>query len=597
MAEQTNSAPDELLRISGLTVTFAASRRSRGDGGPTRAVDGLDLEIGAGEILALVGESGSGKSMTGRAILGLLPPGGQAEGSILLDGTEVLGADESTLDNLRGRVAAMVFQEPQTALNAVHTIGRQLTDAVRLHSQLGRAAAREQAIGLLREVGIPEPERRMGWFPHQLSGGQKQRVVIALALSAKPRLIIADEPTTALDVTVQAEILELLARLRTSTGTSILLITHNLGVVAEVADRVLVMRGGRLVEQAGVDQLFAAPAAEYTRELLAAVPRLDPPSSRSEGPDEQHPATQPLRDGSGEPPRSRRTLVLDEVTVVYPKRGRGEAFTALDKVGLELGAGEVLGIVGESGSGKTTLGRLALGLIRPTHGQVRLLGHDPYGSTRAQLHALRREVALVPQDPASSLDPRWTVEQCVAEPLLVHRVTDRAGARRRVAELLAAVHLPDSLARRRPGELSGGQRQRVALARALALSPKLVVADEPTSALDVSVQAAVLDLFDELRREFGFSALFISHDLAVVRRVADRVAVLQRGQVVEEGRSTQVFSRPAAPYTRALIEAVPIPDPVAARHRTSTRTPVDGQFPAGQPAAARRRNSEQGVVQ
>ena len=553
-----------LLRIKDLAITFDPSgpRSDR-----AHAVAGLDLEIDPGEIVALVGESGSGKSLTARAVLGLLPEGARAEGSVVLGGTEVVGSDERTLNKLRGAIAAMVFQEPQTALNPVQTIGRQLVDAVRLRPGFSSATARARAIELLRAVEIPEPERRLVWYPHQLSGGQKQRVVIALALSGSPRLIIADEPTTALDVTVQAEILALLRRLRDETGTAILIITHNMGVVADLADRVVVLRDGGVVEHAEVETLFRSPTAEYTQHLLAAVPRLDVPpadlADASSAADARAPGGEEVA-----------ILDLDRVSVHYPARGRRAAFRALDGVSLRLTAGEVLGLVGESGSGKTTLGRVALGATAPSEGSVRLLGHDPRSLDRSELRALRRGIALVPQDPAASLDPRWTIQDCVAEPLVVHRAADVAGVRRRVAELLDAVHLPAAVARRRPAELSGGQRQRVALARALALSPRLVVADEPTSSLDVSVQARVLELFNELRAEFGFAALFISHDLAVVNEIAHRVAVLHAGQVVETGPTGTVFGDPAGDYTRRLVAAVPIPDPAIQRRSsvsTSTR--------------------------
>ncbi|GAA3791887.1 dipeptide ABC transporter ATP-binding protein [Amycolatopsis tucumanensis] len=535
-----------LLRIENLAVSFG-TRSDR-----ARAVDGIDLDVAPGEIVALVGESGSGKSLTARAVLGLLPDGARAEGSIVLAGTQVVGADERTLNRLRGGVAAMVFQEPQTALNPVQTIGRQLIEALRLRPGFDKATARDRAVELLRTVEIPDPERRLDWYPHQLSGGQKQRVVIALALSGRPRLIIADEPTTALDVTVQAGILDLLRRLRDETGTAILLITHNLGVVADLADRVVVLRDGNVVEEAGVAELFRTPQASYTKELLAAVPRLSTTDSREAG-----------------TPAEDRVVDLEGVSVVHPGRGRAPAFTALEGVSLQLRAGEVLGLVGESGSGKTTIGRVALAVTPPTSGTVRLLGRDPRTLRRAELRALRRDLALVPQDPAASLDPLWTIDDCVAEPLVVHGAGDRARIRRRVAELLDAVHLPAAAGRRRPGELSGGQRQRAALARALALSPRLVVADEPTSALDVSVQSRILELFTQLRAEFGFAALFISHDLAVVSEIADRVALLESGRIVETGPARTVFGSPAQDYTRTLVAAVPVPDPAIQRRRHS----------------------------
>ncbi|WP_433261824.1 dipeptide ABC transporter ATP-binding protein [Actinosynnema sp. CS-041913] len=514
----------DLLRISGLAVAFGA----------TEAVRGVDLAVAPGEIVALVGESGSGKSVTARAVLGLLPPTARVRGSVRLGAVELVGADEKVMRGVRGSRIAMVFQEPATALNPVHTVGWQLAAVLRAHRALSRASARREAVRLLDLVGIPEPATKVRHYPHQLSGGQKQRVVIALALANDPSLIIADEPTTALDVTVQAEILDLLRDLRDRLGTAILLITHNMGVVADLADRVAVMRRGEIVEQAAVDDLFTRPSRAYTRELLAAVPRL---GHRDPAP----------------PLASTDALRFTGVTVHY-----GD-FTAASDVSLHVSRGEVVGLVGESGSGKSTLGRVAAGLLRPTTGAVTVLGDDP------RLRAVRRRVGFVFQDPGSSLDPRLSIEDCIGEPLRVHKETTRYTDR--VAELLDAVRLPSSHARRRPRELSGGQRQRVGIARALALNPDLLIADEPTSALDVSVQAAILDLLTDLQRDHGFACLFISHDLAVVDSLAHRVAVLHRGRVVEQGPHHEVLRTPTADYTRKLVAAVPIPDPAAQRAR------------------------------
>ncbi|MGU3500562.1 dipeptide ABC transporter ATP-binding protein [Mycobacterium sp. C31M] len=523
--------------------------------GQRRVVTGIDLTVGRGEIVALVGESGSGKTLTALSVLGLLPDRAQPSGSVELTGTQIVGATPATLRGLRGIAAAMVFQEPQNALNPVQTVGTQLREALRAHAarrgeRFDKEAATARAVELLRLVELPDPVSRIGWYPHQLSGGQKQRVVIALALTGGPALLIADEPTTALDVTVQAEILTLLRRLRDTRGAAVLLITHNLGVVAAIADRVVVMRRGEFVEEAPVEELFAQPRHDYTRALLAAVPRL--PDTAGTGPDE--PATPPL-------------LQFDDVSVVYPARRGNPEFTALDHVSFRLGTGEVLGLVGESGSGKTTIGRVALGLGTPTGGTVRIDGVDPAHADRRQTRQLRRGLALIHQDPAASLNPRMSVGDSVAEPLRVHGTTARAELARRVRELLDAVHLPAELAGRRPSELSGGQRQRVALARALALAPRLLVADEPTSALDVSVQAAVLDLFTDLRAQYGFACLFISHDLAVVSAVADRVGVLTAGRIAETGSPAAVFVDPTDEYTRRLVAAVPVPDPVVQRER------------------------------
>ncbi|MFC9998199.1 dipeptide ABC transporter ATP-binding protein [Nocardia sp. NPDC127526] len=526
-----------LLDIRDLVVTF----------GDRTVVDGVSVRVRAGETVALVGESGSGKSLTARAVLGLLPDGAVAAGSIRLGGTEIVGAPDAQLRPLRGARAAMVFQEPQTALNPVQRIGTQLVAALRAHGAIDKARARARAIELLAMVDIPEPEQRIDWYPHQLSGGQKQRVVIALALSGEPDLLIADEPTTALDVTVQAEILELLRDLQRNKGTAILFITHNLGVVAAIADRVVVMRSGRVVETQPVHDLFVKPRDSYTRTLLDAVPAL--PDS---GDGVELVAAEPE-------PVAEPVLRITDLTVVY--RRHRKKFRALHEVSLTVGPREVIGLVGESGSGKSTLGRTALGLVPATAGEVELQGISLRGLGRRELRGLRKHVALVHQDVTASLDPRRTLAESIGEPLLVHRAASGALLRAKVGDLLESVRLPREYADRRPGELSGGQRQRVALARALALAPRLLVADEPTSALDVSVQAQVLELFADLREEYGFACLFISHDLAVVNRVADRVVVLRQGRMVETGPASAVFRRPRAEYTRRLLAAVPAPTP------------------------------------
>ncbi|PKV80133.1 dipeptide ABC transporter ATP-binding protein [Nocardia fluminea] len=617
---------DPVLDIDELTVSF----------GDRTVVDGVSLRVHRGEVVALVGESGSGKSLTARSVLGLLPQTARAGGSIRLAGTQVVDAPESVLRDLRGTEAAMVFQEPQTALNPVQKIGTQIAQALRAHGVTDKAAARTRAIELLTAVDIPEPDKRLDWYPHQLSGGQKQRVVIALALSGEPALLIADEPTTALDVTVQAEILELLRSLQRQRGTAVLFITHNLGVVAEIADRVVVMREGRVVEEQTVFGLFAEPGEDYTRTLLAAVPRLPAVSSRGADPEpaaeaaansvapddaeaaaltgasggdsatvqaddseagaseDQDEPSAPADDAPTEPSGGgvrrilRRVVVrgpavvaekgggqgdaeyrdvlrIDDISVVYPGRHGGASFPALQDISLTLGPREVLGLVGESGSGKSTLGRTALGLVPATSGRVELQGVALTGLSRRELRGLRKHVALVHQDVSASLDPRRTVADSIGEPLQVHRAASGALLQAKIGNLLESVRLPRDYAQRRPGELSGGQRQRVALARALALAPRLLVADEPTSALDVSVQAQVLDLFADLRAEYGFASLFISHDLAVVHQVADRVVVLRQGRIVETGEVRAVFAAPAQEYTRRLVDAVPVPDPSTAR--------------------------------
>ncbi len=542
-----------VLEVTDLAISFSQ---------PRPAVNSISVRVDQGEVVALVGESGSGKSMTARAVLGILPPGAVATGSVRVHGQEVLNESEAVLRQVRGRQVAMVFQEPQTALNPVRTIGWQIREALRAHGHTTRAAARQRAVELLRDVEMPEPEVRVDHYPHQLSGGQKQRVVLALALANEPDLLLADEPTTALDVTVQAEILDLLRRVRERLGTSILLITHNMGVVADMADRVVVLRTGDVVEQATTEALFARPQHTYTRTLLDSVLRL-PDGSES-----------PSNDALSDEPAEGAALRFEDVSITYPAHHGRPAFQAVRGVTLGVRAGEVLGLVGESGSGKTTLGRGAAGLVPVSAGSVVVDGVDLATRSRSDLRDVRKNLALVHQDPASSLNPRMTVGECVREPLDLHRVGDAASRRARVAELLDAVLLTQDLAERLPRELSGGQRQRVALARALALAPTLVIADEPTSALDVSVQEEVLQLFTRLQEEIGFAAVFISHDLAVVHHVAHQVAVLREGEVLETGPVEDVFAHPSHDYTRRLIDAVPGRELTSFRDRREGRVRV-----------------------
>ncbi len=547
-----------VLDIRDLQISFAS------DAGSVKAVDGVSLQVAPGEVLAVVGESGSGKTVTAKSILGLLPASATASGVVLLaskDGgsaTDVVSVPRSRLRELRGSDVAMVFQEPSTALNPVYTVGWQIAEGLRAHTSMSRREARQRAIEVLGRVGIPDPGERVDYYPHQFSGGQKQRVVIAMALVLDPGLIVADEPTTALDVTVQAEILDLLRRCRDDFGASILLITHNLGVVADLSDRVAVMFAGEVVEQASTVEIFAHPQQDYTKALLAAVPYVGQGRARTAA----RVAARQAAEAGGTGPT---TLVeADGLRITYPGRLGRAGFTAVDGVSFALRSGEVLGLVGESGSGKTTIGRAIAGLTRVTGGSLRVLGQEMRGVKERTFRPHRRDIGFVFQDPASSFNPLLTIAECVAEPLVVHgRAGDPRAARQKVDELLEAVQLPRAYGDRYPHELSGGQRQRASLARALALDPTLLVADEPTSALDVSVQARVLELFAELQAELGFACLFISHDLAVVDLLADRIAVLHRGRLVEEGTGEQVLGDPQHPYTRRLLASLPVPDPVA----------------------------------
>ncbi|MFF1382675.1 ABC transporter ATP-binding protein [Arthrobacter sp. NPDC058288] len=552
-----------VLDIDHLRVTFAT------DAGDVYAVKDVSLEVNPGEVVAIVGESGSGKTVTAKTILGLLPETAISSGAVLINGNNVISVSPAKLRQIRGRDVAMVFQEPSTALNPVFTVGWQIAEGIRAHAhgKGGRVSAKEaksRAIDALRKVGIPDPENRVDYYPHQFSGGQKQRVVIAAALALNPGLIVADEPTTALDVTVQAEILQLLRDLRDKYGTSIVLITHNMGVVADLADRVVVMYQGDVVEEATAKVLFAEPKKEYTRKLLAAVPHLGRNSASQGMTVRAHQDRKVLVEAKG-------------LTIEYPGRLGSPGFKAVDGVSFTLSEGEVFGLVGESGSGKTTIGRAIAGLNRTTGGSLKVLGYEMLNLKERTFKPLRKEIGFVFQDPAASFNPQLTIGDCVAEPLIIHSNPTPAQARKRVGELLESVQLPAAYADRFPHELSGGQRQRASLARALILNPKLLIADEPTSALDVSVQAVVLELFKDIQAEFGFAALFISHDLAVVDILSHWVGVLYKGKLVEQGLGTQVMGAPQHDYTRRLIASLPVPDPdEQARRREANRSLLAG---------------------
>ena len=518
-----------LLTVDNLAVDF----------GRRRVLEGVSFTLERGETLALVGESGSGKSMTALSVLQLLPPGGVSTGRVVLDGQAVIGATEAAMRRLRGGVAGMVFQEPMTSLNPLQRISRQVGEAVMLHRPLGRVALRARVITLLHQAGFADAESRLDAWPHQLSGGQRQRVMIAMALANDPALLIADEPTTALDVTIQAQILKLLAAQKVARGLALLLISHDLSIVRRYADRVCVMREGRVVEAGRVAEVFARPEHPYTRMLLAAEPKGEPAPVAADAP-----------------------VVLEsrDVRVHFPiRRGllrRTVGYVrAVDGVSITVHAGETVGLVGESGSGKSTMGFALLGLEHAS-GSIRFDGNELAGLDRHSLRRLRARVQIVFQDPYGSLSPRMTVAEIVAEGLAVHaRGLPAAERAARVAAVLDEVGLEPASADRYPHEFSGGQRQRIAIARALVLKPRFVVLDEPTSALDMSVQAQIVELLRRLQQEHDLAYLFISHDLRVVRALAHRVVVLRRGQVVEQGPADEIFAHPKQDYTRALMAA------------------------------------------
>ena len=529
------------------------------DGEWVMAAEGLNYSVRAGEVLAIVGESGSGKSASSMSMLGLLPANGRARGSVLLGGVETIGASPEHLRSIRGRDIAVIFQEPMTAMNPVYTIGFQIVEALKVHfPQLSREAAKARAIELLGLVELPDPKKAFDSYPHQLSGGQRQRAMVAQSISCDPKVLIADEPTTALDVTIQAEILDLLRSLNERLGTGIILITHDMGVVADMADHVLVMKSGHVVESGTALEIFTKPKVPYTQELLASVPHLGTGAATGAR----------AASHTGETP----VLSLVNVDITYPKRGRVPAFKAAEDVSIDIFPGEVLGLVGESGSGKTTIGRAVVGLLPASSGQITVAGQNMVDVSDKDLRAVRKNIGIVFQDPGSSLNPRWPIGESIGEPLVLAGGYTKQQVTDRVTELLDMVELPTSYRNRYPHELSGGQRQRVGIARALALDPKILVADEPTSALDVSVQARVLALLTEIQKKQKFAILFISHDLAVVDLLSDRIAVMNHGKIVEQGSTDQILRNPQHPYTQRLIAAVPVPDPVEQRKRRLSRT-------------------------
>ena len=583
-----------VLEITDLSVDFAV------DNVWVPAVKNLNYTIKSGEVMALVGESGSGKSVSSMSILDLLPKNSRVSGSIKLSGTELRGAKPAELRDVRGKDVAVIFQEPMTALNPVFTVGFQIVETLRLHFGMSPSQAKERAIELLALVELPDPVKAFNSYPHQLSGGQRQRAMIAQSISCDPKLLIADEPTTALDVTVQAEILDLIRSLRDRLGSAVLLITHDMGVVADIADHIAVMRKGEVVEAGPSLEVFRNPKHPYTQALLAAVPHL---GQGNAGDDEidMTIALATMAEGDGavlsedlrvqieaneriaaeaakaaDAALASVPVVLDfqDVVIEYPGRGRVKAFRAVDHVSLQVHAGEVMGLVGESGSGKTTLGRAAIGLLPITSGKLDVVGTDISKPTRRLVREVHRKAGIVFQDPASSLNPRMTIGQSIGEPLMLAQGTKGAPLEREVKALLSSVELPNSYYSRYPHELSGGQKQRVGIARALALKPSLLIADEPTSALDVSVQATVLELLKTLQREFQFACLFITHDLAVIDVLADRIAVMHNGKLAEVGTRDEILRNPKDLYTQRLIAAVPLPDPEVQRERRELRAKI-----------------------
>jgi peptide/nickel transport system ATP-binding protein len=571
---RTETGP--VLEVKDLTVDFAV------DNVWVPAAKNISYSVAPGEVLAIVGESGSGKSVSSMAILGLLPQNARVKGSVKLRNRELIGLKARDVTRVRGKQISMIFQEPMTALNPVLTIGFQIVETLRQHFGMSPSEARARAIELLGLVELPDPEKAFASYPHQLSGGQRQRAMIAQSVACDPVLLIADEPTTALDVTVQAEILELMRSLQERLGTAVLLITHDMGVVADMGERIIVMRNGEIVERGDVKDVFANPQHPYTRALLDAVPRLGEGSAESQAVD----ITAALADAESAATTAEAERVLAEyeksleapvvvsfsnVAIEYPKHGRVPAFRAADNIDLTIHMGEVVGLVGESGSGKTTLGRATVGLLPIHSGSLVVDGVDISKPTREVIHHLHKSVGIVFQDPSSSLNPRMTIGQSLGEPIFLAEKVKGNALEKRVRDLLESVRLPRQYASRFPHELSGGQKQRVGSARALALNPRLLVADEPTSALDVSVQATVLELLRELQRERGFACLFVTHDLAVIDVLADRIAVMRHGKLVEVGTREQILRYPQQAYTQRLLAAVPVPDPELQHARRALR--------------------------
>ncbi len=620
--------PPPILSVRGLTVTFTGGAR------PVPAVRGIDIDVWPGEVLGIVGESGSGKSVTALAITGLLPETAEVRGQVRFAGLEVIGADPELLRSMRGRDVGMIFQDPTTTLNPVLPIGRQVIEGQVAHGLVPASEAHARATDLLREVDIPDPATRVDQFPHQFSGGMRQRAVIAMAMAGRKQLIIADEPTTALDVTVQAQVLGVLAQLQARTGAAVILITHDLGVIAEVADRVVVMYGGRIVEAGPVADIFSRPQHPYTVGLLRSLPRLDTVEARLVPIPGQPPAPARMPTGCAFHPRcaigsDRAACAAEDPELVETTPGRsvachfsaGAVFAdaphaepmaaaaetrtplleisdlrvhfpihagvlrrvvgtvrAVDGVSLVVHEGETVGLVGESGCGKTTTGRAVMGLVRATGGRIRFAGQDITGLSRGALRQVRRHMQYVFQDPFASLNPIRTAGDIVAEPLRIHGIFDAMGGEKRVGELFELVGLSRTMMGRYPREFSGGQKQRIGIARALALQPRLLILDEPVAALDVSIQAQIVNLLQDLQRELGLAYLFIAHDLSVIRHISHRVAVMYLGRIVEQSTRDALYATPVHPYTQSLLSAVPLPDPALRGARR--RIVLEGDIPS-----------------
>jgi peptide/nickel transport system ATP-binding protein len=623
-------APEPLIEINDLNVRFTTSH------GTVQAVEGLSYSVRPGEMVAIVGESGSGKSVSALAVMRLLANTATTQGSVRFGGRELLSVSDEEMRRIRGREIAMIFQEPMTSLNPVLTIGLQIMEPLVIHLNMDQATARARAVELLTLVGITDPESRLSQYPHQLSGGMRQRVMIAIGLACNPKLLIADEPTTALDVTIQAQILELMKDLSRRLHVAVVLITHNLGIVARYADRVNVMYAARLVESGSAERVFARPLHPYARGLLSAVPRLDrgrsaklatiegappnllaPPSGCRFRPRCRFAIEKCLEEPpyvEGEPAHVAACHRVAEIEALDPPMARGASSAkaesegrdaapildiahakkyfpvrvgllrraklvrAVDDVTLDIKRGETLGLVGESGCGKSTLGRLVLRLDEPTGGEIRFDGVDLGTLDREGMTGVRKQMQVIFQDPYSSLNPRMTVGQIIGEPIWVHSILPKAQITDRVAELLQVVGLFPYMALRYPHELSGGQRQRVGIARALAVDPRVIVCDEAVSALDVSIQGQVINLLEELQLRLGLTYLFIAHDLAVVRHISSKVAVMYLGRIVEYAPAEELFANPKHPYTQALLAAAPIPDPVI--ERTRVRSIIKGELPS-----------------